>query len=123
MKHIAAYQTPEIFCGELNRIFEGTEEIFNNIFSFENISKESELLNKAEESIPEDLRFNLEIDLILKRNNSTSDYNRGLAESKNLLFDMAESHLNEGELSDLKSAMSELFEGFKNLKGQSREAI
>lgn len=123
MKHIAAYQTPEIFCGHLNHIFEGTEEIFNNLFSIENISKEAELLNRAEESIPEDLKFNLEIDLILKRNNSTSDYNKGLAESKNLLFDMAESHLNEGELADLKSSMKELFEGFKNIKGQSKEAI
>lgn len=123
MKHIAAYQTPEIFCGHLNHIFEGTEELFSKMFSFENISKEAELLNRAEESIPEDLRFNLEIDLILKRNNSTSDYNKGLAEGKNLLFDMAKSHLNEGEISELKSAMSELFEGVKELKGQSKEAI
>lgn len=123
MKHIAAYQTPQILCGHLNHIFEGTEEIFDRLFSIENISNEAEILNRAEESIPEDLRFNLELDLILKRNNSTSDYHKGLAESKNLLFDMAESHLNEGELSELKSAMSELFEGFKELKGQSKEAI
>lgn len=123
MKHIAAYQTPQVLCGHLNHIFEGTEEIFDRLFSIENISNEAEILNRAEESIPEDLRFNLELDLILKRNNSTSDYHKGLAESKNLLFDMAESHLNEGEISELKTAMSELFEGFKELKGQSKEAI
>jgi len=124
MKHIAAYQTPEIFCGHLNNIFEGTEEIFENLFSLENISKEAELLNRAEESIPEDLKFNLELDLILKRNKSTSqDYYKGLTEGKNLLFDMAESHINESDMGELKSAMSELFEGFKSLNGKNKEAI
>ncbi len=124
MKHVLQYDNPSELSTLINNSLKGTEEVFEHLFSTENIMSEVELLNRAEESIPEELKFNLELDLILKRGkNSSTDYYRGLAEGKNLLVDSLDPNINSPEIKKVNEAMLDFIDSIKFLRKKENKHL
>ena len=67
MNHVSSYSELNHLSSVINEALAGHADKLSKALSLETIKKECDFLNKIEESVPEDLRFQLELDMILKR--------------------------------------------------------
>ena len=82
MKHVKPYLSPNSTDSiDLNDFKPGFNELIEKSVSFDSIKEEMEHLNRIESIIPEDLRIEMELDMLFnRRGRSLSEYNRQLSE-------------------------------------------
>lgn len=79
------------------------------------IINEAEILNRAEDMIPTDVRFQLELSLLLNQGfKAVDNYHRNLVEGINTLFDTASSIVSESELFNIEKSFKSIIEELKS---------
>lgn len=90
MKYIAPYGAQPEPVALINEYFKGNEHIFASVLTFENIEWEAKMLNLAEMSIPENLVFDLHLDMILNQGTkAVTNYYKELISGKNEILEQA----------------------------------
>ena len=90
MKYIAPYGAQPEPVALINEYFKGNEHIFASVLTFENIEWEAKMLNLAEMSIPENLVFDLHLDMILNQGTkAVTNYYKDLISGKNEILEQA----------------------------------
>jgi hypothetical protein len=90
MKYIAPYGAQPEPVALINEYFKGNEHIFASVLTFENIEWEAKMLNLAEMSIPENLVFDLHLDMILNQGTkAVTNYYKELISGKNAILEQA----------------------------------
>jgi len=113
MNHVASYSDLNNLSSLINENLAGVADRISKALSLESISKECDFLNRVEESIPENLRFELELDMVLKRGSVTStDYYKNLLNGSNSLIRESMSHLSQSEIIKLNESFSKVIKSF-----------
>lgn len=71
----------------LNNLFEGSNSSLSNILTFDNLINEAYVLNTLESSIPESLKFDLHVDMILE--SRVTDYYKSMTDGTNYILEAA----------------------------------
>jgi len=94
MKHVTPYQSQPEAVQLLSQYFTGTDHIFSNILTVENIKWEAHLIDIAESVIPEQLCFDLHFDMIIAGGSkAVTQYYKGLINGKNEILEKAKLQL------------------------------
>ena len=90
MKYVSAYGSQPESTKLITEYFKGSEHIFAPVITFENIEWEAKMLNLAEMSIPENLAFDLHLDMILNQGaKAVTNYYKELISGKNEILEQA----------------------------------
>ena len=96
----------------LNAVFEATEPKLSKILTFDNFINEVHALGVIESMIPESLRFDLHLDMILsKGKNTVTDYYRSMSSGTNYILEAARKILPNSP------AITESIESFREYLG------
>jgi hypothetical protein len=96
----------------LNSVFEAAEPRLSKILTFDNFVNEAHALGVIESRIPESLRFDLHLDMILnKGKNTVTDYYRSMSAGTNYILEAARKILPDSP------AITESIESFKEYLG------
>lgn len=118
MNHVSSYSELNHLSSVINEALAGHADKLSKALSLETIKKECDFLNKIEESVPEDLRFQLELDMILKRGIVTStDYYKNLMGGVNSIIRESLNHMSQSEITKLNESYSKVIRefGFKKV--------
>jgi hypothetical protein len=118
MNHVSSYSELNHLSSVINEALAGHADKLSKALSLETIKKECDFLNKIEESVPEDLRFQLELDMILKRGIVTStDYYKNLMGGVNSIVRESLNHMSQSEITKLNESYSKVIRefGFKKV--------
>jgi hypothetical protein len=96
----------------LNSVFNATEPRLSKILTFDNLVNEAHALRVIESRIPESLRFDLHLDMILSKGESTvTDYYRSMSTGTNYILEAARKILPDSP------AITESIESFREYLG------
>jgi hypothetical protein len=118
MKYVAPYVNDlneSKIINTINEVLAPFENVINHKLSVQSIKEECDFLNKVESMIPEDLQLQLHLNMILDESKKKmSNYNRNLANGRNLIIEQAVKNLPISESKKIKESFDSLFESFKN---------
>lgn len=118
MKYVAPYANDlneSRIIDTINEVLAPLENVINHKLSVQSIKEECDFLNRVESMIPEDLQLQLHLNMILDDSKKKlSNYNRNLANGRNLIIEQAIKNLPISESKKIKESFDSLFENFKN---------
>lgn len=117
MKHVSPYlEMPnhDRLGLYINESISGLEHVINRVLSPESFKEEAEFLNKVESMIPEDLQFQLHLNMIFDESKkSLSRYNRSISNGANSLIESASSFLSKDQMDTIKDAFERMSKSFR----------
>jgi hypothetical protein len=112
MKHLQPYLNNDYNVSLVNSITEPISELIDKRLSFESLIEEANFLNKIEESIPEDIKLMIELDMILEKG-GVETYLKNLMTGDNRLIKMASKHLSEKDARKLNESYKIAMNSFR----------